>query len=167
MASLSCRLAVAPQCKRSYERKLFRDSRTSLRFALLIVRIVKFAPLTTTQWHTQPPSSPLGRFAWCRTRENCGRPRRASPAPVSEQPRGEFASPHAPTGAAPARVQITGPSAAVPLGLWAHRPTFPPTSSSLLRTCLSSRKGEQISYLAGNHSHGTGCLKGECGPHYH
>jgi hypothetical protein len=34
-------------------------------------------------------------------------------------------------------------------------------------SCLPSRNGEEIPPLAGNHGHGTGCIKDECGPHSH
>src|SRR5262245_25215619 len=50
-----CLLVVAPQYERSYERKLFGDSRISLRVVFVIVRIVKFARFTPAVWNIKPP----------------------------------------------------------------------------------------------------------------
>src|SRR5262249_40437128 len=71
-----------------------------------------------------------------------------SPAPVSQQPRGELTPAHASARAPHATVQITGPRPAVPLGLWSHRPALPSASASVDRARLSTRATATISDLA-------------------
>ena len=64
---------------------------------------------------------------------------RASPAPLPQQPRGEFTPTHPPAGTAYAGVQIPRAGATVSLCVWSYRPALPTTTPSLVRACIPTR----------------------------
>jgi hypothetical protein len=93
------------------------------------------------------------------TTPRCG----PSPAPLSQQPRGEGPPADAPTGAAPAPVEVTRTGPAMPVCLGSHRPTLSTAATPPLGPRIPSRDAAPIPAVGGDHGHGPGRLQAACG----
>jgi hypothetical protein len=70
---------------------------------------------------------------------------------LGQPPGRAFASTHPSARAAPARIYIVRPRAAVPRRLWAHRATLPAATASAVGRRLPSRNATQSRHLAETH----------------